>query len=127
MNLLDENIPADQRLLLEKWRVRVREIGVDTGRVGIQDEDILPLLRTMRRPTFFTRDDDFYDRRLGHPGYAIVYLAVQRDEVAYFIRRLLRVPRFKTQTQRMGTVARVSSAGVMFWSLKHPEEARLIW
>ena len=59
MNVLDENIPKDQRQLLERWRIRARQIGVNIGRRGLQDDEIIPLLLTLRRPTFFTRDADY--------------------------------------------------------------------
>ena len=44
MNLLDENIPKDQRLLLEGWRIRIRQIGFNIGQAGMQDAEIIPLL-----------------------------------------------------------------------------------
>lgn len=40
MNILDENIPASQRQLLKGWRVRVRQIGYDIGRKGMQDNKV---------------------------------------------------------------------------------------
>jgi hypothetical protein len=44
MNILDENIIASQRQRLRSWRIRVRQIGVDIARKGLQDEEILRLL-----------------------------------------------------------------------------------
>ncbi len=70
MNVLDENIPANQRELLIGRRVRVRQIGLDIGRSGMLDAEIVPLLLQLRRPTFFTRDEDFFDRRLCHAKYS---------------------------------------------------------
>lgn len=51
MIVLDENIPEDQRLLLKSWRIRACQIGRDVGRAGIKDEQIIPLLLKLRRPT----------------------------------------------------------------------------
>ena len=48
MNILDENIPRSQRLLLLSWGVRVKQIGVDIGHKGLQDEEIIPLLHSLR-------------------------------------------------------------------------------
>ena len=62
MNILDENIAAGQREALQKWRIPVRQIGVDVRIKGIQDEAIIPFLHKVRRPTFFTRDINFYGR-----------------------------------------------------------------
>ena len=53
MIILDENILDGQRLLLQAWRVAARQIGFDLGRKGLQDEEILVLLRRLRNPTFF--------------------------------------------------------------------------
>ena len=73
MNVLDENIPASQRQLLESWRIRPRQIGFNVGRRGMQDDEIIVFLQHLRRPTFFTRDNDFCDKQLVHAKYALVY------------------------------------------------------
>jgi hypothetical protein len=71
MIVLDENIPEDQRLLLRSWRVRAYQVGRDVGRAGFKDEQqIIPLLLKLRRPTFFTRDLDFLTRSSVTPGTA---------------------------------------------------------
>ena len=92
MNILDENILASQR-------------------------QIIPLLHSLRRPTFFTRDLGFYERNLCHPQYCLVCMAVGQYEAAAFARRLLRHPEFDTQARRMGTVIRVSRGGLRVWRL----------
>ena len=103
MNLLDENIFDPQRLQLLAWKIHVRQIGVDIGQQGMDDrEEIIPLLHNLRRPTFFTRDEDFYHPWLRHPGYCLVFLDVRPDDAAHYIRRFLRHPSFRTQAQRMG-------------------------
>ncbi len=66
MNILDENIPKNQRQLLEKWHIHVRQIGINIGRMGMEDEEIIPFLIQIKRPTFFTRDEHFYDPNLRH-------------------------------------------------------------
>jgi len=48
MNILDENINESQRQLLRSWRIRVRQIGVDVSHKGIQDDEIIPFLLTLR-------------------------------------------------------------------------------
>lgn len=78
MHILDENILKSQRELLEGRRIAVRLIGVNAGRKGMLDEEIIPLLQQLSRPTFFTRDDDFYERVLAHQGYCLVYLSVEK-------------------------------------------------
>jgi hypothetical protein len=127
VNVLDENIPANQRELLVRRRVRVRQIGLDVGRSGMQDAEIIPLLIRSRRPTFFTRDEDFFDRRLCHLKYALVHLDVQRQEVAIFVRRFLAHPKFDTQAKRMGTVIRISHLGLFVWQLRDEKKVRFKW
>ena len=77
-------------------------------------DDIIPLLPTLCRPTFFLRDHGFYHPRLLHFAYCLVYLDVAFDEIAEFIRRFLRHPGFPTQKQRMGKVVRVHYTGVSY-------------
>jgi len=60
VNILDENTVATQRELLRSWKIHFRRIGGEVGRRGMQDRnEIIPLLHTLRRPTFFTRDHSF--------------------------------------------------------------------
>ena len=127
MNILDENILKNQRQLLKSWRIRVRQVGHDIGRKGLQDEEIIPLLLQLRRPTFFTRDLGFYERGLCHRRYCLVGMAVQKSEAAIFVRRVLRHGEFDTQAKRMGTVIRVSHRGLSVWRLSAEEEIFLDW
>jgi hypothetical protein len=127
VNILDENIPKNQRQLLEKWGIPIRQIGFNAGQRGWPDDKIVPFLQHQRRPTFFTRDGDFYDRRLCHARYSLVCLAVDKYEAAVFVRRLLRHPELDTQAQRMGAVMRVSSAGLSVWRLHAEIEGHLDW
>jgi hypothetical protein len=125
--ILDENIPEDQRVSLNGWRIAVQQIGFNNGRKGMKDDEIIPFLHQLRRPTFFTRDWGFYDRTLCHARYSLVFLAVEKQESAVFIRRLLHQPNFRTQTQRMGTVIRVSQRGLSWWGLHAIKEIRQGW
>ncbi|MBI2948774.1 MAG: hypothetical protein HYY23_14135 [Verrucomicrobia bacterium] len=127
MNVLDENILESQRQLLRGWRIAIRQIGLDVSRKGMADEEILPLLLTLPRPTFFTRDLGLGARSSVHPRYCLVILAVGQYEVAHFVRRLLRHPAFNTRTKRMGTVIRVMPTGLNVWRLHTDQEMRLSW
>jgi len=59
VNLLDENFPDDQALLLRAARVPVRRIGHEVARLGAKDSEIVPVLHRLRRVTFFTQDRGF--------------------------------------------------------------------
>ncbi len=127
MNILDENILESQRHLLTKWHVPFRQIGYDLQGKGMADDAIIPLLLTLRRPTFFTRDAGFFNRRLCHVRYALVHLDVDDMEAAAFIRRFLAHPQFNTRAGRMGVVARVSRARIDAWRLNASQEERYQW
>ena len=127
MIVLDENIPESQRERLRNKRISVAQIGLDIGRQGMQDDDIVPLLLQLRRPTFATCDSDFYRRELCHERYCLMYLDVDEDDVAEFVRRLMRLREFNTQAKRMGTVIRASPAGISYWRRQVQHEVRAAW
>ena len=127
MNILDENIIDSQRQLLRRWRIAIRHIGYDVGQQGMKDQEILTFLHRLRRSTFFTRDEDFYARRLCHARYCLVYLAVAKNEVALFVRRLLHHRECETVAKRMGAVIRVSHVGLSVWHLHAEQEIHFDW
>jgi hypothetical protein len=112
VNLLDEHVRAEQRELLRRWRLGVRQIGHDVGRGGMDDDEIVPLLHALPRPTLFTRDRGFYDRSLRHPAYCLVHLDVEATQVAAYVRRFLRHPEFGAYARRRGMAVRLSPTGV---------------
>jgi hypothetical protein len=115
LNLLDENFPYDQRVLLRGWNIPFREIGRDKGQFGVKDDNILPLLHRQRKVTFFTLDEDFYRRDFCHPAYAILWLDVVPDDGAHYMRRFIKHPSFNSIAKRMGVVARAHHNGIHFW------------
>ena len=128
MNILDENILFRQRDRLKSWKVHFKQIGMEIGRSGMKDRnDIIPLLHTLRSPTFFSCDHGFYRAQLRHAGYCLVWLDVLDDEAAEYIRRLLRHPGFRTQAQRLGQVVRVRHSGVSSWPLHERKEQIVRW
>ena len=53
MNILDEDISVLERDRLRTRKIHFRQIGFEIGRFGMKDrDDIIPLLHTLRRPTF---------------------------------------------------------------------------
>jgi hypothetical protein len=125
--ILDENILEGQRLLLHAWRLQARQIGLDVGRKGLKDEEIIVLLRRHRNSTFFTRDLGFYNPAFPHAKYCIVVASVEQTEVGAFVRRFLRHPTFDTQAKRMGKVVRISHAGMAIWRLRSDVEIHTVW
>jgi len=127
MNMLDENIPRDQRCILQNLRIRVRQIGYDIGYRGIKDEEIIPFLHQLDKVTFFTRDLRFYQHHLCHSGYCLICLAVNDSEVASFIQRFLRHSEFNTRSKRMGKVIRVSHNMIRVWQIHIEKEQEFKW
>jgi hypothetical protein len=128
MIVLDENIDEPQRRRLEMWRIRVRQVGVEVGRLGMKDlNEIIPLLHGLRRSTFFTRDRDFYDPDLTHRNYCLVYLDIEPTETAQFVRAFLRHQGFRKQADRLGKVVRVHQTGITFWQVAISKPARTRW
>jgi len=128
VNIIDENIDYFQRERLTSLKIRFRQIGIEIGHSGMKDmEEIIPLLHSLRRPTFFTRDNDFYKPRLRHSRYCPVYLDMSLDEAADYIRRFLRHRLFRTQTQRMGKVIRISSTGLTYWQAGSERTRTVKW
>ncbi len=93
----------------------------------MEDEEVIPSLLTLRRPTLFTRDLGLYERPLCHARYCVVTLAVGQYEAAHFVRGLLRHRDFNTQANRMGKIIRVMHTGLAAWRLHSERELRLSW
>jgi predicted nuclease of predicted toxin-antitoxin system len=127
VNILDENIVDNQVRQLLSWRISIRQIGHEIGRMGMADREIISLLHQLDRPTLFTRDADFYDRSLCHARYCLVHLDTRQQEVAVFVRRFLRHQDFNTRAKRMGKVVRVSQVGSSVWRLHGEKEDRTSW
>ncbi len=127
MNVLDENVVDSQTRALRDRRTAFRQIGVELGSKGMSDREVVALLHALGRPTFFTRDDDFYDRRLCHVKYCLVFLDVGDDEAAEYVVRTLRHPELNTWAKRRGAVIRASTAGLHLWRLHGERQLRLRW
>ncbi len=127
MILVDENLANEQRLFLGGYGFHVRQVGYEWGQKGFSDEQILAVLRTLRRVTFLTLDLDFYKRENCHPAYSIALAAVPRDYFHIFAKRFLRHPLFSTYARRQGKVFRIQDTGIVYWDRNASRETRLDW
>lgn len=127
MIVLDENVFESQRDQLRRWRIRLCQIGREVGRKGMQDDEIVPLLRKLRRPSLVSRDSDFFNPSLRNDRICLLYLDVRPLEVAEYVRRFLRHPEFRTWSQRKGCVARVSASGIAAWRIHDSRARRYRW
>ncbi len=127
MNILDENIVTNERQKLDKKRIHTRKIGADLGRQGMADREVIALLHQFRAVTYFTRDIDYFQRRLCHPNYCLVWLNVEFDQTAETILGFLKHPMFRTWRQRRGTVVRAHPKGLLIWRWKRQVPEQIAW
>ena len=110
MIVIDENL-HDQRVMqtVASWYPG-QVVSVTTLRPGsvIKDEAIPALLLKAVQPTFITNNvADFWRKVQPHKGYCIVTVALPKErihEVPDLLRRLFRLPEFRTRALRMGKV-----------------------
>jgi hypothetical protein len=76
---------------------------------------------------YITCDNHFFKRRLCHDRYCLVFLDVEKKQVAEYVRLLLKHPTFDTQAKRMGKVIRASHAILSYWQLHLEQEQRIGW
>jgi hypothetical protein len=128
MIILDENIDLIRRRQLINWKIHVRQIGIEIGHAGMKDfNEIIPLLHSLRRPTFLTRDHDFYSPDLSHTGYCLVYFDLSLAQTAEFARRFLRHKLFRTQARRLGKVVCVDKGGLTYWQVGVKAAQKVEW
>jgi hypothetical protein len=128
VNVLDENIDYPTRQLLRRLKVPFRHISTDIGRSGMKDlNEVIPLLHSLKHPTFFTRDADFYSARLRHARYCLVYIDVASAESARYIARLLRHRQFRNRVERAGKVIRLHQSGISYRQLNSTREEQVHW
>lgn len=127
MTLFDEDILESQRLEMNSSGIPVRQVGVDWGRKGMSDDDILAELRRSKRVTFLTQDLALYNRANCHAAYCIALMTVQPRKTAEYAARFLKHAAFRTHAMRMGKVARVRPTGISYWERNSRSEVKLSW
>jgi hypothetical protein len=85
----------------------------------IKDDVIPTLLHKATYPTFVTINvKDFWKRVRPHSNFCIVTVALTQDEIdamPQLLRRLFRLPEFKTKASRMGKVIHVTQNHVEYY------------
>ena len=127
MIILDENISRDQREAFQKWKIKFKQIGYDLANKGIIDENIIVVLHSLKQPTLFTWDSDFYNYKLLHKNYCIVYVDVKQTDVAIYIRKFLNSDLFYTKSKRMGKIIRITYEGIKCWEFSKKTEKQFLW
>src|SRR5262249_32263117 len=119
MFVIDENVSELEILRLRKAGIRVRLIGEEVARIGDADEKLLTILLHLKKAVLFTQDQDFFQFKCLHNGYALIWLDVHPNIVADYVQDFLRHPEFDTQAKRMGVVARIGASGIRYWRGKN--------
>jgi hypothetical protein len=102
---------------LDSWVGAVRLQSLRPGE-HILDDRVPEILRTLKSPTFVTIDHGFWNRRLCHSDYCVLFfdlLTEEQKRIPAILRVLFRLPEFNTRAARMGKVARVDDDTVTFW------------
>ena len=113
---VDEHLAHDEVTIALKHWITAEQIGVELSQArGRSDDSLITLLRSLKRRTFITIDDWFYQRRLCDNAYCIIYFHVTTEKQAQIptlLRRLFIIPGFSTIRERMGKVVRVSEESI---------------
>ena len=80
MLITDENISETEIWRLREWRIAVRQVGPDLARRSASDQNVLQVLHRLKRPTFFTRDRDFWNHRLAHSDDFLAFIDPRGQE-----------------------------------------------
>ena len=114
---------------IARWITVQRLRDLRPGEV-IKDDRVPVLLRQSRQTTFVTIDMGFWNRGLRDASYCILCFPLRNDkqyELPRLLRRLLRLPEFRTKRARMGKVAQVRPTHIEYWQLGDEQLHRLIW
>ena len=128
--LLDDQLDVHQVLFpIRKW-AKARLLHQVRPGEHVLDERVPAILRTLKQPTFITIDVHFWDRRLRHPDYAILYFVLrddEQDQLPGLLRTLFRRVEFRTRSRRMGKVSRVSHTHIDWWQFQTGAMQRVAW
>jgi len=126
--LLDENMDRKVKAFLQSW-ITAGQIGHEVGRLAMQDEEIIPrLLLEVKRATLLTHDERIYRRERPHAGYCLVIVPeLPAIETVALVRRLFKMPGFRTIKERMGKVVQLTPHSVRWKDLHKAKEQAQLW
>ena len=121
MIVVDENL-HDRRIMesISDWYPgQVVSITALRPKSVIKDDAIPALLRKADQPTFVTINvTDFWKKTEAHSGYCLVTVLLPKErirEIPGLLRRLFRLPEFKTKAARMGKIVRLSPKQIEYY------------
>lgn len=133
MLIFDENIHQQSLMDAVAAWYRGRVVSIAALRPGtvIKDEAIPSILQQAKGATFITTNvSDFWQRTPAHARYCIVCLVLSNErlnELPDLLRRLFRLPGFKTKSARMGKIARVSPQQIQYYRIGDVQVHPLAW
>jgi hypothetical protein len=90
----------------------------------IKDEAIPLLLRQQRQATFITiNESDFWQRIASDQSFCVMCFALpdaRVQELPTGVRRVLQNPLFRTKSQRMGCILRVTNTALAYYTYHNP-------
>jgi hypothetical protein len=122
MLVLDEQLSGrDLDVALRRWyRGSIVSITDLRPSTVIKDEAIPALLRQQHQATFVTiNEHDFWRKVAANRRFCVVCIAVpdsRVSEIPELLRAVFRLPAFRTKARRMGTVLRVTTETVSFYT-----------
>lgn len=128
--ILDEQL--DMQVILpplRRWAAVMRLQELRPGEV-ILDERVPEVLLESGKLTFVTIDKDFWNRRLCHPDYCILYFALRDEQqklLPPLLRALMKLKEFATRTARMGKVARIGPRRIDYFEYLVAHARQLNW
>lgn len=128
--LVDEHLGQTEVLEpLQRWITaqKIEDLAPDET---LKDERILQILRSQKQPTFVTLDAGFYHKRRRDRRYCLIYFALphlEQSRLPGLLRRLFRLPGFKTKAARMGKVVRASDEKIEFWQVGDENRHTVRW
>jgi hypothetical protein len=126
-HIFDENFSAPLIEIIRYKLSSVTQVGKDWGHSGWKDRDqIIPHLHGSGA-TFHTLDRGFYDWRLWHKDYCLVYYDVPEAEIIEWVFKFLNHRTFDTRAKRMGKVIKVLPAQITYWALKDHQFQLIQW
>jgi len=126
-HIFDENFSAPLMEIIRTKLASVTQAGKDWGRSGWKDRDqIIPNLHGSGA-TFHTLDSGFYDWRLSHRDYCLVYYEISEIELIEYIFRFLHHQNFDTRAKRLGKVIKVSPSQIAFWKINEYRFQSIQW
>jgi hypothetical protein len=121
MVVVDENLHSRSLMAEIAGWYRGQVVSITVLRPGslIKDDAIPGLLLKASQPTFVTiNTEDFWPIILPHPGYCVVTFALPKEralEIPLLLRRLFRLPHFRSKAARMGKIIRVSDTRLAYY------------